>query len=285
VDLKDKALLESFEDHDTHMGYTVVEAYWNGEVGEMNYQIDQGCEIDQLIAQWHANLCGLGEIFDKPQVKKALASIHKYNFKPSLRYHFNPCRIYGLNDEAGAVICEYPAGTYKPVIPLTYAEETQHGYEYEAAICMIQEGLEKEGMDIVAGIRNRYTGENRNPWNEMECGSNYARSMASYSLLLTYSGFSYDMTKGEIGFTPVREGSYFWSLDKAWGIYEQNEKGCTLKVLYGTQELRRITLGKADVKGVSLNDTVVSYKVEGKTLVLDKPVSVGEGQALLFNLS
>ncbi|GHT79466.1 hypothetical protein FACS1894130_08250 [Spirochaetia bacterium] len=30
------------------------------------------------------------------------------------------------------------------------------------------------------------------------------RSMASYSLLLTYSGFSFDMTRGEIGFAPIR---------------------------------------------------------------------------------
>ncbi|GHT97097.1 hypothetical protein FACS1894142_0800 [Spirochaetia bacterium] len=279
VDLKDKALIASFDDPLT--GGDAVNAYWNNEAEEIKYQIDQGCEIDQLIAQWHANLCGLGEIFDKAQVKKALAAIHKYNYKPSLRFHFNPCRIYGLNDEAGAVICEWPDGTYKPVIPLPYAEETQHGYEYEAAICMIQEGLEKEGLDIVRGIRDRYTGENRNPWNEIECGSNYARSMASYSLLLTYSGFSYDMTKSEIGFAPIRDGKYFWSLDKAWGVFEQQGNNCTLKVLYGKQDLRRITLGKADVKGVSLNGAAVSYKVEGKTLVLDKPVSIGEGQALL----
>ena len=41
-----------------------------------------------------------------------------------------------------------------------------------------------------------------NPWNEIECGSNYARSMSSYSLLLSLSGFEYDMAKGYVGFSP-----------------------------------------------------------------------------------
>ena len=48
---------------------------------------------------------------------------------------------------------------------------------------MIMTGLVDEGMTCVEAIRQRYDGERRNPWNEFECGSNYARSMASYALL------------------------------------------------------------------------------------------------------
>ncbi|MDR1949402.1 MAG: hypothetical protein LBQ38_08420 [Spirochaetaceae bacterium] len=281
LDLRDRSLIESFEDNDTLLGGSTLDAYWNDEAGEIKYQIAEGCEIDQAIAQWHANLCGLGEIFDTAQVKKALGSIYKYNYKPSLRYHFNPCRIYGLNDEAGAVICEWPPDKYKPVIPLPYAEECMHGYEYQAAIHMIQEGMEKEGLDIVRGIRDRYNGENRNPWNEMECGSNYARSMASYALLLAYSGFSFDMTKGEIGFAPIREGSYFWSLDKAWGIFEQRGNTHILRVLYGEQDLRRLRLPRAGrLTGAVLDGVPVSFTMDGNYVVFKKPVSVKAGQDL-----
>jgi len=60
-----------------------------------------------------------------------------------------------------------------------------------------------EGLEIVAAIRDRYDGEKRNPWNEFECGSNYARSMANYALLLAMSGFEYNMAEGRIGFDPV----------------------------------------------------------------------------------
>jgi uncharacterized protein (DUF608 family) len=281
INLKDKALIESFEDNATLTGDTVVQAYWNEEAGEMKYQIAEGCEIDQIIAQWHANLCGLGEIFDKTQVKKALTSIYKYNYKPSLRYHFNPCRVYGLNDESGTVICEWPPEKYKPVIPLPYAEECMHGYEYQAAIHLIQEGMEKEGLDIVRGIRDRYNGENRNPWNEMECGSNYARSMAAYALLLAYSGFSFDMTKEEMGFAPVRDGRYFWSLDKAWGVFEQQEKTNTLTVQYGEQRLRRIRLPRAEMLTQAVVDgEPVLFKAERNLVIFDKSIPVKAGQCL-----
>ncbi|MDR2375271.1 MAG: glycoside hydrolase family 116 protein, partial [Treponema sp.] len=282
LDLKNKELIKSFEDNATLTGETVIHAYWNDEAGEMKYQYAQGCEIDQVIAQWHANLTGLGRIFDPAKVRSALKAIHRYNYKPSLRFHFNPCRIYGHNDEAGTVICEWPDNVHKPVIPLPYAEECMHGFEYQAAIHMIQEGMEKEGLEMVAGIRNRYTGENRNPWNEIECGSNYARSMASYALLLAYSGFSCNMSNLEIGFAPLREGSYFWSLDKAWGVFEQKGKTGTLRVLYGTQRLKRVRLGWAGIRDISLGEAKLSFKTEETTLVLDEPLVLNKGQALVF---
>jgi hypothetical protein len=157
-----------------------------------------------------------------------------------------------------------------------------HGFEYQAAIHMIQEGMEKEGLEMVAGIRNRYTGENRNPWNEIEFGSNYARSMASYALLLAYSGFSCNMTNLEIGFAPLREGSYFWSLDNAWGVFEQKGKTGTLRVLYGAQRLRRIRLGWAGIRDISLGEAKLGFKTEETTLVLDEPLVLNEGQALVL---
>ncbi|WP_202865884.1 GH116 family glycosyl hydrolase [Paenibacillus contaminans] len=136
------------------------------------------------------------------QTRKSLASIYRHNFKTSMRNIFNPWRLYSLNDEAGLMICTWPEGTVKPAVPLTYSTETMNGFEYQAAVHMIQKGKVAEGMEIVEAIRDRYDGERRSPWNEFECGSNYARSMASYSLLLTYSGFEYDMTVKRIFFNP-----------------------------------------------------------------------------------
>jgi len=255
IDVTDRAILAPYKEFDAKFAnvqgvYEGVEGlYWDEEHGQIKHQIAEGCHIDQVIAQWHANLCGLGEIFNPGQVRSALAAIYRHNFKPSMREFFNPCRVFALDDEAALVICDWPEGSVKPAVPLTYAEEAMNGFEYQAAIHMIQEGLVEEGLQVVKAVRDRYDGARRNPWNEFECGSNYARSMASYALLPALSGFEYDMTRGYIGFAPVpRERPYrcFWSLDSAWGVYEADGDAdgqrITLRVEVGTLLL----LGYAD---------------------------------------
>ena len=227
VDLDDRSVLEPYADPKAApaMGgpATVYDSYWNPEHKELKYQIGDGSSIDQVVAQWHANIAGLGELFDKHQVRKALRSIHRHNYKRSFKDFVNPCRLYSLYDERGVVICDWPKGSRKPVVPVPYSEETMYGFEYAVAAHMIQEGLVDEGLEIVESVRQKFDGRRRNPWNEFECGSNYARSMASYSLLTAMSGFEFDQTKGMIGFSPVRMKSSFkcfWSVGEAWGVVE-----------------------------------------------------------------
>lgn len=196
----------------------LAEAYWNRETGELKYQIGEGCMIDQVVAGWHAALCGLGEIFDPDQEKTALSYLYRYNFKQMCDVQ-NLWRNFAVDEEKGLLICTWPDGK-KPKIPLTYSTECMTGFEYQAACHMLMQGLEKEGLSIVKAIRERYDGKKRNPWNEMECGSNYARSMASYSLLPALSGFRYDAVKESIGFAPrwkTEDFRCFWSMADAWG--------------------------------------------------------------------
>ena len=103
--------------------FNASKEYWNEEKGQIKYQIAEGCGIDQVLAQWHGNLCGLPEIFEKEKVHKALASIFRYNYKPALGDIYNPWRIFAIDEESGAIMCEWPEGTDKPAIPLTYAQE------------------------------------------------------------------------------------------------------------------------------------------------------------------
>ena len=51
-------------------------------------------------------------------------------------------------------------------------------------------------------VRDRYDGYKRNPWNEVECGNHYVRSMSSWALLLALSGFKCDMVEKRIYFSP-----------------------------------------------------------------------------------
>ncbi len=247
IDLADRSIVEAFaKDESVLTGGTTLEAYWDEEHQEIKYQIGAGSSIDQLLGQWHASLYGLGEIFDPARVAAANAAIFKHNFIPEMGAVYNPCRIYCLNDEGGLVICAWPEGVHKPVIPAPYSQETMNGFEYAAAIHMIMTGLVEEGMTCVEAIRRRYDGERRNPWNEFECGSNYARSMAAYALLNAFAGFQFDLVHGHIGFAPVRmqEGHFrcFWSLGTGWGEVVFTPGKAEVKLLAGYLDVQSVAL-------------------------------------------
>ncbi len=241
VDLKDKAQLNKFvrENDDP------AERYWSEEHGELKYQIGEGCNIDMHLPQWYASLYGIGEIMDSEKIDKTLESIYHNNFR-SMRDVANTWRNYALNDESGVMICTWPEGTIKPVIPVPYASEMMHGFEWAFACHLLMKGKYSEGMSVVKGIRDRYDGEKRNPWNEIECGSNYARSMASYALLNAFSGFEFDLTRGMIGFTPQytddKPFKCFWSLGSAWGEYSSENGRQEITLCHGYIELKELRL-------------------------------------------
>lgn len=290
VDIRSRALLERYHTGKAEQGVIsgdVLQQYWDEEHGEIKYQILEGCGIDQVVAQWHANLMGLGDLFDPRQTRKALQSIYRYNFKPSMRHIANFCRLYCIEDEAGTVMFDWPQGKYKPVIPMTYAEETMHGFEYQVACHMIQEGMVKEGVRLVKAVRDRYDGRTRNPWNEIECGSNYARSMASYALLHAFSGFSFDMSRRLIGFDPARLSRNgfrcFWSLDSGWGEVEFTKARVTVRVLSGSLLLETLDLPvvrRYKEMVVRVGGQTVPASRKGVRISLAAPVTIATGSEL-----
>lgn len=291
VDFTDKSILDRFADADAKFG-SVHDAYWDAETQQIRHQIAEGCHIDQVVAQWHANLCGLGRIFDAKLTKKALQAIYKYNYKRTMRDFYNSWRIYAVNGEAATVICHWPDEGTKPYFPLTYAEEAMNGFEYQAGIHMIQEGLVKQGLDVVRAVRDRYDGEKRNPWNEFECGNNYARSMASFALLPTLSGMEFDMVKGHLGFAPVwwEDGKFrcMWSLDSGWGQVEFTSKNASIKLLGGQIKLNSLKLhGEKDMQPQSVNAAGVSVPFQYMQGVLSFPqgVELKAGESLQVSFS
>lgn len=284
LDLDDRSQLDAYAQTAGAMtGGDVYAAYWDAEHAELKYQLGEGSSIDQVLAQWHANLMGLGQLFDAEQTRSALRAIYRYNFQPSMRDFANFCRLYCLNDEAGTLIAAWPPGKRKPVVPAPYAEETMHGFEYQVACHMIQEGMLAEGLRLVKAVRDRYDGERRNPWNEFECGSNYARSMASYALLHAYSGFSYDLNRGAVGFQPVRvpKGGFrcFWSLDSGWGNVSLAKGRAELQLAAGRLSLQRLTLPFVP-RRLESQGRELAFHVEGRTAVLAAPCELGAGQSL-----
>ncbi|MBR2461450.1 MAG: hypothetical protein IKB34_09505, partial [Clostridia bacterium] len=263
IDISDKSQLDRYDG---------AQIYWNDEAMEIKYQVADGCIIDQMLADWHAVLIGKKGVFDLGKKRIALENLYKNNYKPSMRSVVNMWRNFSLNDEAGTIICSYPEGAKTPAIPIPYCEETMTGFEYALAGLMISEGYIEEGESIVKAIRDRYDGEKRNPWNEIECGNNYARSMASYALMPIYSGFTFDMTRNLIGFAPVlNNGKYLFSVCKSWGSVELRDGRCTVSVLGNGLVLNSISLPDAEkITSVTVDGVSIDFKADNGRIIFEK---------------
>lgn len=263
IDLTDKSLTDRFDASDV---------YFNEETQQIKYQIGNGSSIDQLLAQWHADILGLGDLFDGEQIQCALGEMMQWNFKPTMRNFVNPWRVFSMDDEAGSVICAYPPDVEKPKIPIAYCEETMTGFEYAFAGLLCSRGKQQDGENVVRAVRNRFDGKKRNPFNEFECGNNYARAMASYALIPILSGFSFDLPHAHIGFAPYRENfRSVWSVDGAWGAFSSNEKGAILTIEEGALTLSSFGVRKfQQVSAVEIDGKTVDFHFENGNLYFSK---------------
>jgi uncharacterized protein (DUF608 family) len=247
VYLEDTEAANKYHDFFERSSKKIDELLWNGEyyiqaiddINQYKYQHGEGCLSDQLLGQQLAHVYGLGYLLPVDKIKKAVYSIYKYNFKEDFRNHVNCQRTYVLNDEQGLLLCTWPNGG-RPKFPFVYSDEVWTGIEYQVATHLIYEGYIEEGLKVVKAVRNRHDGYRRNPWNEVECGHHYARSMSSWGLLIALSGFKFDLPRKEISFNPKinhEDFKTFWSTGVAWGTYEQKllngEWKTEVKVLYG----------------------------------------------------
>jgi non-lysosomal glucosylceramidase len=220
------------------------------DISNPEFQIGEGCLVDQLVGQNMAFICGLGYLADSNHIKKALSSIWKYNHLKSFGDHFNNMRSYALGDEAGLVVTVYPDPSKRPAIPLSYAFEAWTGVEYTAAAGMYYVGMDKEAEQVIKDTRNRYDGFKRNPFNEEECGNHYVRAMASWSEILALSKFNYSAVTKTFSIT-AKPGNYFWSDGYSWGNAMVNGNELTIKIYYGKiniNEVRLVNTGSLKLK-------------------------------------
>jgi uncharacterized protein (DUF608 family) len=227
------------------------------------FQIGEGCLADQLVGQNMAFICGLGYLSDSNNIKKAMASIWKYNHVNNIGERFNNMRSYALGDESGVVVTVYPDPSKRPKIPLSYAFEVWTGMEYTVATGMIYQGMDKEGLQVIKDVRNRYDGYKRNPFNEEECGNHYARAMASWSAIPAISRFNYSGVDKTFSITS-KPGNYFWSNGYSWGNVNVNSNNVTIAVHHGRLVVRMIRLSN------------------GKSVVLKQISAIEEGKSSAF---
>ncbi len=279
---------------------TMDELLWNGEfyiqqlddVNAYKYQHGLGCLSDQLLGQLHARVLGLGDLLPAEHIKSAIRSVYKYNFKEGFRNHVNCQRTYVLNDESGLLLGTWPNGGV-PDLPFVYSDEVWTGIEYQVAAHLIYEGLVDEGLKIVEEVQKRHDGYKRSPWNEVECGHHYSRSMSSWAVLLALSGAQYDASSGALAFAPAINAenfSTFFSAANGWGTFSQTKNGsmtASIALEQGDLTLNTLTL---DVNGMtlvkaSMGDKVVEVTLDGGTLVFAQPLTLHENETLSVELA
>jgi non-lysosomal glucosylceramidase len=270
-----------------------------------------GCEIDQVFGQSWAFQVGLPRVFPEAETLSALKSLWRYNFIPDVgpyREVYKPGRWYAMAGEAGLLMCTFPRSDWDyaqakgkgPDWAAGYFNECMNGFEYEVAGHMIWEGMVMEGLAVTRAIHDRYHASRRNPWNEVECGDHYARSMASYGVFLAACGFEYHGPKEHLGFAPRLTPENFkaaFTGAEGWGAFTQKQGQRRLeaevKAQWGKLKLRTLSLSVAKGTPVSARASLgakeVAVKVsrEGQRVLLSfiESVVIKAGEALTVRLT
>jgi uncharacterized protein (DUF608 family) len=268
-----------------------------------------GCEIDQVFGQSWAYQVGLPRVLPRAETLSALKSLWRYNFSPDVgpyRAAYKTGRWYALAGEAGLLMCSFPRRDWDyeqakgkgPDWAAGYFNECMNGFEYQAAGHMIREGLTLEGLAVTRAVHDRYHASRRNPWNEVECGDHYARSMASYGVFLAACGYEYHGPKQHLGFAPKLSPENFkcaFTSAEGWGTCAQKTESGKLKaeitVRWGGLKLKTLALEhqSADSARVALGGRIVPAvcSLDGRRVLitLAEPVTIPAGQTLEIEIA
>ncbi len=225
---------------------------------------NDGCHIDQVYGQSWAFQVGLPRVLPSDPTRAALEALWRYNFTPDIgpyRSGFTAIpggRWYAMPGEGGLLMCTWPkggaekaAGKGEPGF-VAYFNECMTGFEYQVAGHMLWEGLTEKGLAVARMIHDRYHATRRNPWNEVECSSHYARAVASHGVYLAACGFEYHGPKAHLGFAPRIRPEDFqaaFTAAEGWGSLTQKisarRQSAEIRLRWGRLRLRSVTIEAA----------------------------------------
>ncbi len=272
-----------------------------------------GCEIDQVFGQsWAYQVGLLDRVIPKKETRSALQALWRYNFMPdcgAYRKIYKGGRFFALAGEAGMLMCTFPrkdwsfenaSGKGNMDGCCNLFNEVMNGFEYQVAGHMIWEDMVEQGLAVTRAVHDRHHPSKRNPWNEVECGDHYSRSMASYGVFIAASGFEYHGPKQHIGFapklTPEDFKSAFTTAD-GWGSYAQIIENGKLKAAIslrsGKMKLMTVALDVPDAAARSVKVEVAGKIVPAQlarsgsraVISLAAGVEIHAGQSLVVSFS
>ncbi|UCG46393.1 MAG: hypothetical protein JSU94_12895 [Phycisphaerales bacterium] len=273
-----------------------LERLWNGQyfIEEVDlekypkHQYAHGCLSDQLFGQGWAHQLGLGYIYPREKVVKALESVWTYNWAPDIgpyNVEHKPERWFARSGEPGLFTCTWPKSPYLPA-GVRYKNEVWTGIEYQAAGHMVWEGMVDEALAICHGIEKRYHPARHNPFNEVECGDHYARALASWGVYTALAGFEYDGPAGHIGFGPKISPEDFkaaFTAAEGWGTFTQKANGRgqleEIDVRWGRLGLKTL----AFAVGQNIRPAVVGVEFAGRPLQASHSLENGRVHITLKN--
>jgi uncharacterized protein (DUF608 family) len=201
------------------------------------YQYGKGCLSDGVLGMWMATVCGLKEPIDNEKVTSHLKAVHRYNLRTNLTDHVNPQRpTYAAGKDGGLLLCTWPKGG-KLTLPFVYSNEVWTGIEYQVASHLMFKGEVEDGLEIVRECRKRYDGRVRNPFNEYECGSWYARAMSSYALIEGLTGVRFDAVDKTLYInSKIGDFTSFLSAETGFGTVGLKNGEPFMNIVYGRIE-------------------------------------------------
>lgn len=279
------------------------ERLWNGEyyiqeVGKERIQdyLD-GCHIDQLLGEWWGDQVGITRNFPEDRSKTALQSLLKYNFLTDFHGQSLKPRQYCESTDGGMKMITWPKNS-QPIPGMKYGDEVMTGFEYGAAVSLMQNGMLREGLMVIKTISERYDGRLRtegvsdfangawgysgNPFGDDECGKFYGRSLSVWSALLALQGFIYDGPAGIIGFRPRMNPENhvsFFSSAEGYGLFKQvrstDKLSASITISEGTLRVAEFVLSATGAQPKSVR-VVRGTKDGNKTLDVKHEVKDGD---------
>src|SRR5690606_26509573 len=97
---------------------------------------------------------------------------------------------------------------------------------------------------ILRGLWGRYDARRRNPYNHIECGDHYVRSMSGWTVLGAWTRRSWDAVTGSLTLRRPEPGERLPVLTAGgWGYAERDEDGgIALTTVHGDLGVRSLTV-------------------------------------------
>jgi uncharacterized protein (DUF608 family) len=251
----------------------ISNALWNEEYGYYVQKVDpahpdaensnRGLFVDQMYGQTYAAQLGLPRVFPPDKARTALTRLYESNFRADPGTYRPPGigvgRVYTTEGESGVLMATWPHGGSDETRGLMYFNEVWTGQEYQFAAHLFAEGMTEQALTVTRALYERYSGEKRNPYNEIEASDHYARAMMGYGVYLAACGYEYHGPRGHLGFAPRIRPEDFraaFTAAEGWGLYSQRR---TQKSLTATVDVR---YGRLNLSTLSFETAVPARKVE-----------------------